>query len=457
MLKNFKLREGGKEEPQEELQGMAPALVARQPVFDQHDRVWGYELLFRDPSLQPGLAGKSSDVATSTVMIDGFELMRPMLRSKQRFLINFTQEFLEAELPAVLPPEVCAIEILESVYPTETVLQGLMNLKKQGYVLALDDYIGQKEMTPFLSIVDIIKVDVLGMTPDEITRIAAFLSPYSAQLLAEKVEDRATADLCRSQGFSLFQGYFFSKAEVIWGKKLNPSQVSKARLLALTANTEPDLQQIVQAISADVYLTYKLLKYINSLYFGLPTQVQSIEHAVKLLGTQKIRQWLCVTALADMDAAPMSQEIVYTSALRAKFLEILAEKCSGCKLNGRDFPSKLFITGLFSLLESLLRVPLKDIFSSIPLDDDVLRVLCEGDGPLALWYQLMTYYEKGQWEEVQKVSRHLGINDFDLASAYIEAGKWSTALFDIQGTSAGQAPPKNIPARGDREGMRQTP
>ena len=97
-----------------ESQEMATSLVARQPVFDQHGRVWGYELLFRDPSMQPGLAGKSSEVATSTVMIDGFELMRPMLRGKQRFLINFTAEFLEAELPAVLPPDVCAIEILET-------------------------------------------------------------------------------------------------------------------------------------------------------------------------------------------------------------------------------------------------------------------------------------------------------------------------------------------------------
>lgn len=440
-----------------ESQEMATSLVARQPVFDQHGRVWGYELLFRDPSMQPGLAGKSSEVATSTVMIDGFELMRPMLRGKQRFLINFTAEFLEAELPAVLPPDVCAIEILETVTPTETVLQGLTNLKKQGYLLALDDYVGQKEMAPFLSLVDIVKVDVLEMSHDDIKNIAAFLTPFPARLLAEKVEDRETADVCRAEGFSLFQGYFFSKAEIIRGKKLNPSQMSKTRLLSLTANAEPDIQQVVQAISADVYLTYKLLKYINSLYFGLPTQVHSVEHAVKLLGLQKIRQWLCVTALADMDAAPMSQEIVYTSALRAKFLEILAEKCSGCNLHGREFPSKLFITGLFSLLESLLRVPLKEIFQSIPLDGDVLQVLCEGDGPLANWYELMTYYEKGQWEEVQKVSRRLGINDFDLASAYIEAGKWSTALFDAHSPGAGKDQQvKHVPAAKTPD-LRQAP
>lgn len=410
-------------------EGSAPALVARQPVFDQQGRVWGYELLFRDPSLQPGLAGKSSSAATSTVMIDGFDLMRPMLRSKQRFLINFSSEFLEAEMPAILPPDVCTIEILETVEPTQQVLKGLISLKQKGYMLALDDYVGQEHLKPFLPLVDIIKVDVLDQTEDALGRLVTSLADYPGKLLAEKVEDSSMVNLCRSFGFALFQGFFYSKPEVVWGKKLNPSQVTKTRLLALTASDEPDMGQITQAIAGDVYLTFKLLKFINSLYFGLPTQVRNVEHAIKLMGTQRVKQWLCVTALAEMDAAPMSQEIAYFSALRAKFLEILGSRHPGSRLQGKEFPAKLFITGLFSMLESMLQVPLKEIFSSIALDKDIIQVLCDRSGPLASWHHLMTSYEQGLWEEVKFHARRLGLNDSDLASAYLEAGQWSTSLF----------------------------
>ena len=421
----------GKEAPRPKLVagGSAPALVARQPVFDQNGRVWGYELLFRDPSMQPGLGGKSSSAATSTVMIDGFELMRPMLRPKQRFLINFTAELLEAELPAMLPPDVCAIEILESVSPTAKVVKGLRNLKQQGYMLALDDYTGQDHLKPFIPLVDIVKVDVLGQNADSLTRIMKTLVDFPGKLLAEKVEDNETVSLCRSFGFALFQGFFYSKPEVVQGKKLSPSQITKTRLLALSSNTEPDMDQVAQAITADVFLTFKLLKFINSLFFGLPTHVRSVDHAIKLMGMLRVKQWLCVTALAEMDATPISQEIVYLSALRAKFLETLADKHPGSRLQGKEFPSKLFMTGLFSMLESMLRVPLKEIFSSIALDKDIMQVLCDRTGPLAAWYHLMTSYEQGHWDDVKIHARRLGLNDASLASAYLEAGKWSTSLF----------------------------
>ena len=429
MLTKSKQADKGKQIPEATTEGSAPALVARQPVFDQQGRVWGYELLLREPALQAGLGGRSSSAATSTVRLDGLDRMRPMRRPKQRLRINGSAEFLEAEIPAMLPPDVCTIEILETVKPTPKVLKGLSSLKQKGYMLALDDYIGQDDLKPFLPLVDIIKVDVLASKEDDLSSLVESLTDYPGKLLAEKVEDSETVNLCRSFGFALFQGFFYSKPEVVWGKKLNPSQVTKTRLLALSAGDDPDISKISQAISADVYLTFKLLKFINSLYFGLPTQVRSVEHAIKLMGVQRIKQWLCVTALAEMDSTPMSQEIVFISALRAKFLEMLADKHPGSRLQGRDFPGKLFITGLFSMLEGILRIPLKEVFSSIALDKDIIQVLCDRSGHLSSWYLLMTSYEQGHWEEVKFHARRLGLHDADLASAYVEAGKWSTSLF----------------------------
>ena len=398
------------------------ALVAKQPVFDLQGSIWGYELLFRDPSMKPGLGGKSPQAATSTVMIDGFSLMRPMLRGNQRFLINFTAEFLEQELPHILPPEFCAIEILETVKPTKTILQGLASLKSLGYVLALDDYVGQESLQPFLPLVDIVKVDVLGLSMAQISKLTHdLITAYKATLLAEKVEDHETASFCRTQGFSLFQGYFYSKAEIVRGTKLNPSQLTKTRLLALTADKNVDFKRISEVITSDVVLTYRLLNYINSVYFGLPIKVQNVDHAATLLGAQKLRQWLFVTALAGLDASPMSQEIVYISAYRAKFLETLALAC--CK-NDKDLPSNLFLVRLFSLLESLMQVPADEIFTQLSLDPDIQAVLADGKGPLGPWYGVMVAYEQGHWEEVNTLAKTMNIADKQLTEAYVVAGKW---------------------------------
>ncbi|MDR0339607.1 MAG: HDOD domain-containing protein, partial [Desulfovibrio sp.] len=368
-------------------------------------------------------------VATSTVMLDGFAAMRPLLRGNQRFLINFTEEFLEAGLPAILPPEICVVEILETVNPTPAVIHGLINLKQQGYMLALDDYAGQPNLTPFLRMVDLIKIDVLAVKPLMLKRLAeGLLKHLPARLLAEKVEEQRMAALCRALGFSLFQGFFFSKAEFAPGAAIQNSQVSVTRMLTRSADPDMDLNGIKEMISSDIYLTYRLLKYINSVFFGLSMRVYTVDHAVALLGLQKIKQWLTATSMAGLNSSPMSQELAFMAAFRAKFLQILADNHPSAAQNKKR-SSRLFLTGLFSILESLLQVPLKEILKSLPMDEQVSQVLTEGKGPLAPWYDLMLAYDKGNWNAIRANASKLSISDESLSKASAEAAGWSKMIF----------------------------
>lgn len=401
-------------------------LVAKQPIFDLKGGVWGYELLFR--GLRSDLMDGGGNKATSTIMIEGFDLLRPTLRPKQYFCINFTTDFLEAELPSVLPPDICVIEILENTVATETVLNGIINLKKQGYTIALDDYIGQPELESFLVLADIIKVEILNMSNEDILRIRGQLAGYPALLLAEKVETHTTAEYCRQLGFTLFQGNYFCKAEVVQGRKLTPTQMSRVRLLGILSNDDNDMSQLVKAVRQDMFLSYRLLKFINSVYFGLPTKASTIERAASLLGTKKMRQWLFINTLAEMDTSVTSQELMCISAYRAKFLETLVQSCS----NDEHLASKLFMAGLFSLLQAILRVPMEDIFVGIPLSADVLQVLV-GEGPLAPWFAILTAYENAEWDAVKRHSTILGVKDSDLALACRKAEIWGAAVSQTVG------------------------
>lgn len=403
--------------------------VARQPIFDTEGKIKAYELLFRDPSLK--LSDEeltNSHIASSRVMIDGFNILRPSLLTGQKFYINFTEELLKTDIPSILPPNICTLEILENVKPSKGLIENLTRLKQAGYSIALDDYQGQDFAKDLLPLVDIIKVDVQDISEITLRLLVSNLKKYPAELLAEKVEDAQMESLCKSLGFSLFQGFFFSKPEIISGKKITPSEVTKTRLLAFSSKKEISINEITNVIQADVSLTLKLLSYINSLYFGLPTKVKTIHHALMILGNVKLKQWLYATTLADINAVPLSHELAYISALRAKFLENLASIYFKDIENASKYIEQFFILGLFSLLEIIMQMSFHEISTSVPMEDEVLESL-QGKGKFSLWLKLIEAYEVGDWEATKKIATPLGLRDEDITFAYTSAAVWSAALY----------------------------
>ena len=136
--------------------------VARQPVFDAEGSIWGYELLYRAGNTATN-TGQDENIATSQVITDGLSLAMNTIPKSSRVLINFPKQLLLDESALTLPKESCIVEILEDVEATPEVVQAVKALKQAGYTIALDDYIGQKELEPFLPLADILKVDMLDM------------------------------------------------------------------------------------------------------------------------------------------------------------------------------------------------------------------------------------------------------------------------------------------------------
>lgn len=438
-------------------------LVARQPVFDASGEVWGYELLFRHPGSPECCSGDvDASVATASVIADGFAMARPALGQGQRLLVNFAEDMLLAGTPRILPPDVCGVEVLETVPATEAVLRVLSDLKSEGYLIVVDDYAGQPGMDALLDMADIVKIDVLGRPLPDLARDVAGLRPRQCQLLAEKVEDLATHRQCEALGFSLFQGFFFSRPELVHGRRLDSSQAAKMRLLATLAREDVNIKAATEVVRSDAALSYKLLRYINSVHFGLPVKITSIQHGISLLGTRNLVQWLCVTVLSEFDTGPIARELIAVSALRAKFLELCASRAllragqvragqvragqmgSGQMEAGQMQPEvaplsvprpvpqsgALFMLGLFSLLEPLLCLPLAELLRSLPLMDELAEALAEHTGPYAPWLELMEHYERGRWDEVLARGAAMGLTQVDLAMAYAGALEWSAFFHD---------------------------
>ncbi len=401
-------------------------LVARQPIFDRKSSIWGYELLFRRPPDTSKFPGEmDSDIATSTVISDGFSIVQPVLQPDQKVLINFSADLLKQQIPKVLPAAQCGVEILETVQPSRELVKSLLQLKQDGYLLAVDDYTGQKELEVFLKVADIVKVEILGRSMKDVYANVKDLKTLPCLLLAEKVEDQKTFELCHKMGFDLFQGFFFSRPELMKGKKLSASQAVKMRLLSQISDDEFSVNEVGGILRADVSLVYKLMRYLNSVHFALPMKVKSVEHGIALLGSQKLRQWLCVTVLSELEATPMSRHVVSQSAQRGKFLEILGENAR----NGVR-PDSLFLLGLFSLLETLLSVSLDDMLKDMPLDEGIVAALQGEESPYSPWLRLLSHYERAEWDEAEQDMREAGITEMAVVKAYEQSLQWAMAFFD---------------------------
>ena len=404
-----------------------PIYVARQPIFDQDMQIWGYELLFRHSAQTTVARIDDQNEATSRVIVDGFGLVVELLAPAQKVLINYPGAMLLEGAPRALAPEVAIVEILETVQPTPEVLRACTQLKAEGYVLALDDFVGQPGFEPLLELADMVKVDVLNMEYEQLEAIVADLRRTgSMTLLAEKVEDLAMFDQCRKLGFQLFQGFFFSRPELVSGKKLSANQVSKLRLLKELSAPDLELRQIAAIVQHDVSLSYRLLRYINSPGVGLPREITSINQAVNLLGQRKIIAWLRVLIIAEMKSTPQAGELLFLSLQRAKFLETLA--CSG---TSTPLPSEgMFLLGLFSFLDAILGQPMEDILSKLVLEPRLDAALRGEDPEQRAWLDLAAACERGQWGQIQTLLGRLNLDPEQTARTLHESSLWAKQFLD---------------------------
>ncbi|WP_417706706.1 EAL and HDOD domain-containing protein [Rheinheimera aquimaris] len=393
--------------------------AARQPILDRNKELYAYELLFRD-GLENAFPDVDGDEATSR-MVEGSQFsfgLDDFLGDKPGF-INFTLDTLQKKYPSMLPKEQVVIEILETVQPGKRLLAECQQLKEQGYVLALDDYIHQGVWRHFYPFIDIIKIDFRSTAADTINEIKLALTDFPhIKLLAEKVETNEEFQLALDMGFSYFQGYFFSKPEMMQSKALAPAQMTLAELLYETSKADMDLNKITQVFQRDVHLSYKLLRYSNSAIFKRRTEIETIKQALVVLGQAELKKFLSLLFTSQI-SSDKPAELMRMSMTRARFAEGLAE------LHGKVDTAKAFLTGLMSLMDAILDEPIDSVMNKLPLAKEIKEALIEKKGLLADYIQLIQYYEKAQWKEANQAINTLQLPNDKVPDSYHTAVQWA--------------------------------
>ncbi len=392
------------------------SFVARQPIFNRRKGLFGYELLYRS-GMDNAFSGTDGDMATARVLSSTFlNIGMDRITGSKWALINFTGRHLLDGTPGQFPADKVIVEILEDVEPTAGIVTACRKLRERGYVLALDDFDFSGSQAPLVELADIIKVDFRLVPLEVIEREGPALLRQGKKLLAEKIETYAEFDAAQAMGFSLFQGYFFSRPEVMQNREIATSKINLLNLLAEVNRKNVRLDRVEQMIAPDVAISYKLLRYINSAYYYLLNEISSIRHALLYLGEAGVRQFVSLVATSEL-ASDKPDELIRTAVIRARLCELLGKQGS------RGYPdtSELFLLGLFSLLDAMLDMEMAELMERLPLPANLKQALTAGSGPCARYLETVLAYEQGDWQRCTGLLEDLGIDTDRMVAAYLDA------------------------------------
>jgi EAL and modified HD-GYP domain-containing signal transduction protein len=399
-------------------------LLARQPIFNTQMKVVAYELLCRSSHINHA-SFSNGDAASSQVLLNAFtELSIASVVGQHLAFINFTRNLLKT--PPPFDRQQLVIEVLEGQKVDAAMLHALKVLREHKYTIALDDFVLTAETQALIPYADIIKLDVLQLSPQEVIAHVKYIKPFGIQLLAEKVETYEMLEFCKTAGFDLFQGYFLARPQIISGRKMSDNKQSVLQLLSALQDPDVPVEKIEKMLARDTVLSFKLLRLVNSAAFGLARKVDSLKQAIMLLGLNKIKNWVNILAMSNLGEKP--HELSVAALTRARMCELIANQ-----LTGKNKSDGYFTVGLLSTLDAFMDTPMTSLLDSISLSKHINDAILKQMGSEGKVLEITTAYERGEWEKIDwGYLAENNINAEQLAQIYLDTLEWvNTTINDL--------------------------
>ncbi|TKI71533.1 HDOD domain-containing protein [Lysinibacillus mangiferihumi] len=401
--------------------------IGRQPIFNLHEQVVAYELLYRNKNVN-SFPDVDSDAATVDVLVNSFLSIgiEEVTKGKPCF-VNFTENLLMSSIDEFLDPSQVVIEILEDVPLTPNLVKRVIELKSHGFKIALDDFI-LKENVPIYDTlfphIDLIKVDFLISSLVERMEIENMVKenfPH-IKLLAEKVETQEQYRVAKHSGYEFFQGYFFEQPQIIKAMDIPANAIQYFHIISLLKEEEPNVHLLAENIERDISLTYKLLQMINNSSKRSKSKIRSIKQAILLLGLANLRKWIYLLALREFDDradTDLFQELMRTSLFRAKVCEKLAKR------NYKQNFSEYFLVGMFSLIDAILQRPMNVILQQLPFSEAITETILGGQTEMTPYLEFSIALGKLDWQRLEELAPQINIEMASIDLLYNEALEWA--------------------------------
>jgi len=388
-------------------EGGSVALVSRQPIYGKSMTVVAYELLYADAETQAPVGAKEG--ALRMLADAALDIGLDRLAGALPVYIRYPRELLAADAPLSMHPDRVTIEVPGDVRADEAVLRGIRTLRERGHHIALDDFSPRFMQPELLDLVDVVKISPCDFEAEQLEQVVREFIQRGLKLIAKMVATIEQFERTSQLGFDGFQGDFLQRPQQFHSQRAPRNGFGTMRLVAALQNPDCTLREVEQLISQDLSMSYRVLRCINSSYFSLPQKVDSIRQALMLLGMDNLRQLCLLAALQQLENRPPS--LFVTAMARAQMCEQLA------RLSGQTVTAPYFITGLFSMLDVLMGVPMAKIVDELPLAPAVEQALVAGEGDAGAALACAKAYESASWVQ----ARYRDIAPHMIRAAYLDA------------------------------------
>ncbi len=392
--------------------------MARQPLFGEDDKVYAYELLYRSNAKDNCYTGVSGDESTADVVTNAFfGLDVRNIIGNARAFINFTGNLLKHGVPHMISPDILVVEVLENQMMDEDILNACQELKERGYMIALDDFEYENAYSELFQMGDLVKIDF--RTSQKSIEETAYICRYCNKLmLAEKIENREEYEYAKRLGCTFTQGYFFAKPTIMSRTSIQPLPINFMQVMQLVSQPEPEIAEIVEVISRDTAMCQRLLRLINSVYFGVRNRVSSISQALVILGLDYLREWVYLMGMQRITQND-NVEIMRLSVLTAKFCRALSQLIPSVESEGEAF----YLMGLLSMITYSGEKELEQTLEEFPLTEEIKNGLMRKGGVYSDVFEMAYNYEKGNWDIVDKFAEKYGLNGEKISDVFVECVK----------------------------------
>ncbi|WP_254606854.1 EAL and HDOD domain-containing protein [Rhodoferax sp. BAB1] len=396
--------------------------IARQAILDEARNVIGYELYDRSLGAEAHTAASDAELLFNVLS----HAEHQALMGRKTMFINCTHESLAGRHLELIHPERVVLEIppLDGNSPAEIEarLPMLMEVKRKGFRLAFSQTMLTRPYASWLPLASYIKLDMSQLKPELIEPLVKFAQKHStAKLIAEKVETAAQHELAAQHGIKLFQGYWFATPVLVKGQTLRPAQANIIQLINLVRR-QAEVGEIEALLKRDPTLSFNLLRFINSAGFGLSCEITSFRHAVMILGMQKLFRWaalLMTTSRVGGTAPAVGQMAV----VRGRLMELLA-----AELLPPEEADDAFVVGVFSLLDTMLGLPMAQALESISLSSHVTDALLQRKGMFAPFLELTLACESADEAAFARAATQLHLSNHQVNWAHLQALSWAENL-----------------------------
>ncbi len=394
--------------------------MSRQPIYDAQQCIYAYALSPQsDPSAPYGEETNTHNVQ-ELIYYTFLETGLDQVAGSHRAIFRLTRGLLLMDYALVFPPDHVMLEISDFESPDHEFTEAIGELADEGYHFVLSPHHQDHDLQhQLMSKVHMLDIDLTFWSRPKLQEYVAACRQYQVQLMASNVDTLEDFEYCQTLGLDFFKGAFFGQSEIITHRRSPVNRPALHHLMAKLINPFTSFNELVDLIQRDVTLSYKLLRLLNSHFLAVPKPVTSIAQVLRTIGLQQLIIWVSLMLLSGLDDKPY--ELATTAMIRAKMCEILAQTTQ------QQAPDVFFLTGLVSVLDSLLDVTMPELIANLPIDASLQRALVDGEGELGRILSAVLAYERGDWEKLNQ----LDIDSTVITDSYLRAIVWAEEYPDV--------------------------